>query len=95
MRAILLVLLPAVVVAGGCRPLDEQLPTESAPAAVEAQQEAVAEAPSLNVAEDAGFCGAYARQLAATRASHARAPGNAALRDEVAAYEAIIADACG
>lgn len=88
MRHLPLPLLAAAVLLSGCKDRPQQTPTETAP---EAALEARAPAGTLG---ESTVCAAYHKQLQASRAELARAADDESLRETVATYEAVIADAC-
>ncbi|HEX8692645.1 MAG TPA: hypothetical protein VF746_09515 [Longimicrobium sp.] len=87
-------LLAAALALAACQ-LPPKTPTEST-AADAAKLEAPAEASSAAAPAEQGssLCAAYQRQLADSRASLARAPRDASLAQDVATFQAVIADAC-
>jgi hypothetical protein len=90
MRRVLLVTSAALVAAAACRDVVTQQnrpqPPQAPSASASAQAGAQGDASSL--------CAAYRGQLAQAKAALARAPGDAALQQNVDTYQAIINDAC-
>jgi hypothetical protein len=80
--------LAALALLAGCKDRPEQTPTEPAAAVVAAEKRA----PEQEGAST--LCAAYRKQLGEARATLARSGGDESLRESVATYEAVIADAC-
>jgi hypothetical protein len=79
----------ALALLAGCKDQPKQTPTEP-PAAVVTAEERVPEQQGAST-----LCAAYRKQLGEARAALARSGGDdEPLRESVATYEAVIADAC-
>ena len=86
-----LVLAILALAAAGCRDLPRQA-TSTEP---EAQAETAAPSRSSGEAAPAStVCESYAEQLGSLRGELAQHPGDASIAEQVAAFEAIISDAC-
>ena len=84
-------LLAAALAVAACQ-LPPKTPTESDVAELRAPAEACSAAAPAELGSS--LCAAYQRQLADSRASLARAPRDASLAQDVATFQAVIADAC-
>ena len=89
MRHVLLALSAATALIAGCKDLPRQTPTEVEPpsSALESRSPMLREGGST-------LCAAYEKRLGESRVALAASPGDPALRDAVATYETVIADAC-
>lgn len=86
-------LFPALglIALGACKDLPRQTLTEVAP---EDAVESAAPSAREHAAQESTICAAYGKQLTASRAALAAAPGDASLQETVATFEMVIADAC-
>jgi uncharacterized lipoprotein YbaY len=78
----------ALALTAACKDQPKQTPTEPAAAVVSAP---------ARIADQEGessLCAAYRERLVESRAALERSPRDASLRDAVATYEAVFADAC-
>lgn len=84
-------LLAATLALAACQ-LPQKTPTEADAAELQAPAEASTAAAPAPV--ESSLCAAYQRQLSDSRAALARAPRDASLAEDVATFQAVIADAC-
>ncbi|MEW5928319.1 MAG: hypothetical protein AB1941_12695 [Gemmatimonadota bacterium] len=74
-----------------CKDQPRQSPTEPAE---EASAAVVAQVRELPEVGESTLCAAYRKQLVEARAALARSESDESLRESVATYQAVIADAC-
>ena len=79
-----------LAVASACKDLPQQSLTEPAPEA----SAAVVEAQAPLREGESTLCAAYRQQLVQARAALARSSADVSLKESVATYQAVIADAC-
>jgi uncharacterized lipoprotein YajG len=89
MRHLAFSALAALALLAGCKDQPEQSPTEPASEA----SAAVVETPTRDGGESS-LCAAYRARLGEARAALAASRKDESLRESVATYEAVIADAC-
>lgn len=78
----------ALALLAGCKDQPEQTPTEPAASVV------TAEVRTPTQEGESTLCAAYRQRLGESRAALARSGPDESLKDKVATYEAVIADAC-
>ncbi len=88
MRHLALSAIAALALLAGCKDQPKQTPTEPTASVVSAQVRVPAQE------GESTLCAAYRKRLGESRAALARTDGDESLREAVATYEAVIADAC-
>jgi len=92
MRHLAFSVIALLALATACKDQPGQSPTE--PAAEAAAPVVVTETAALPEAGESTLCAAYRKQLVEARAALAGPGADASLKESVATYQAVIADAC-
>ncbi|MBV9772683.1 MAG: hypothetical protein JO040_01960 [Gemmatimonadetes bacterium] len=80
-----------LIFSAACQEATRQSPTEAVESAAVAPGDTTASVPEVPAST---ICAAYRKQLGEARTALAREPGADSLRQNVASFEAVIADAC-
>ena len=94
MRRMVLPTIAALLLFAACRDVTQQTPAQEAEQAAAPEEAAPSAAAAPAADQQSTLCAAYNKQLGQARGALAREPKDATLQENVATFEAVIADAC-